>query len=205
MSKYWIRYVDKGVLTYIELDATVSITETFGGSVTSNPIADKTVVADTFISRNPIFNLSGVITDVTQPFIRTVPITGEELRDTSTKSRTDLIKSTMKNGTIVELQSADELYSSCVITSVTLTKTAQEGIGGWKVDLELTKLNLVSALEVTLDEAPIDIFTDDFSKKSDSTSNTTKSVGELSHLTQVQGWDLNAKEFIGLDSEPVGG
>lgn len=187
MSKYYIQYISKGILTFIELDATVTLSEVYGGAVTSNPIADRTVVADTFINSNPKFTLSGIITDVSQPFQRVSPLDGEPILDTSIRSRTDLMKKTLTEGTIVEFQSADELHTDCVITALNLTKTAREGVGGWKVVMELTKLNLVSALQITLNEEPIDTFSDDASFNKNVSSSTTTDLSKFKNLSGVGG------------------
>ena len=163
MSNYYLRRIEDDVV--IVLDATSTLTESFTGSVTSNPVADRTVVNDTYINNNPVFTLTGIISGVTQPsraINRPISEVTEEMIDTITR------------GNIVDFISADRVYNTCIITNINKTKTSREGKEGWKVIITLSQLNLVEALRVTIDESPIEAIADDAANRKNIDKNTTE-------------------------------
>ena len=163
MGAYYLRRLEDDVV--ISFDATTTITESFSGSVTSNPVADRKIVNDTYINNNPVFSLSGIISGISQPN----NVSSKDISEVTS----DMID-TITNGSLVDFISADRIYNICVITSINKTKTSREGKEGWKVDITLSQLNLVDSLRITIDESPIEAISDDAAKKKEIDKNTTK-------------------------------
>lgn len=178
MSSYYLRRLEDNVI--ISLDSTSILTESFTGSVTSNPVADRKIVNDTYINNNPVFTLSGIISGVSQP---------NNLPSKDISEVTSDMIDTITNGSLVDFISADRIYNICVITAINKTKTSKEGKEGWKVDITLSQLNLVDSLRITIDESPIEIIKDDAAKKKEVDKNTTKllQVNQLDNIISTLG------------------
>lgn len=188
MSKYYI--IRRDTSEIIELDATEELTEAHRGEVTSNPVANKDIVTDSFINTPPIFTLSGVISGVIQPAFKdfVVPPIAE---------RTQLIESTLTEGVLVDFQSADKLYELCVITNLNKRKTAKEGIDSWKVNITLQQINLVDSLKITIDKSPIAEIEDDATEQKKVDQNTTSDVIDIKYLGLVD----NLADTFGVSVE----
>lgn len=184
MSVFYIQVKSNDVI--IELDATTELTEAYSASVTSNPVADKTVISDNVVSNLPSFTLNGIISSVSQPFTRR---NGEREISEVTQD----MKDTIRKGELVVFYDGETTYNNCIITQVNLNKDTSVGLTGWRVSISLKQIQLAESLIITIDEKPLDFIKDEVQKKKIQGSNT--STKEIKLNENIEGAGESAIEI----------
>lgn len=178
MSLYYIQVQSSDVI--IELDATVSVTEAYSASVTSNPVADKTTISDNVISNLPSFTLNGVISSVSQPFTR-------RNGDREISEVTQDMKETIREGELVTFYDSEDVYTNCIITQINLTKNSRVGVDGWEVSLTLKQILLTDSLRISINEEPLSFAKDTAQSKKTLSSNTSNKEIRLNDSLESAG------------------
>lgn len=164
----------------ISISAVTRLTEMFSGKPTDNPVANRTSVSDHYIIENPRYSFSGVISGVINPRDNTVQDSSATVSD---------LKSTIEGARLVTFFSGQNIsVKDCFVENITLTRTKDEGVLGWKIDCKLKKINIAIGGTETL----VNIIPDQSSNKTEISSSSTKDKGKI---LQLEGTDIFLSSF----------
>lgn len=150
----------------IAISSVTQLTEVFSGTATENPTANRQSVTDHYITHNPLFSFSGVISGILNPKDLT-------LQDSNTI--VDNLKSTIESAKLVTFFSGqNRAVKDCYVERLTLSRTTAEGLKGWKIDCSLKKIKVATGGKETI----INVIPDQSANKTDVHSSSTTDKGQ---------------------------
>ena len=167
-TRYYITAEVGGILTNISLDATLEYREDYRGSLSRFKLGNNEPASDHMALRNPVFTLSGAISDIKSPtsiFYKTETVDGVQVQDRSEKqfeitnsdgaklyrlaqtNKEQLIR--IRNERLaVTVHAGEDIFRDCVITNINFNQNSENGNSGgtkaFAVSITLEKVRRAS-------------------------------------------------------------
>lgn len=164
---YFYNPKEKGEPVVYQLSCTTDITITSPAVATKSPVEDGSSLVDNYFIDNKTASYSGLITQI--------KVIGQEER-TDTAIWINSIHTLRASKKLLTLVAHTEILQNCLITQFTLSKNKEQGLTGWKCEIEFQEVDISERAKLVEIKEPKVEVKDEVANKSKSSSSPTKDV-----------------------------
>ena len=150
-----------------ELSSTTDITIKSPAVVTKSPVEDGGSIVDNYFIDNKTATFSGIITQIR--------VSGQEER-TDVESWILGIEQLRASKKLLTLVAHKQVILNCLITQFDLSKNKDQGLTGWKCNMEFQEVDISERARIVEIKEPKEEVKDDVTALSKSSSQTSKEV-----------------------------